>query len=408
MLPYYIAAGLFLALLLIALLSLIFKKSRKAGGYGLLALVMVLVISVITTYFMQQPMQFAKHYLTEKTKVSSLPVKLNANHAGVYLGAAPNQLTQMLRPEFNQIFNSITPENALKISDLLNIESMTYNFEQADILVEQAISQNIRVRGHALVFGKLSDQYKKPDLDLWLSQFPEHNRKAKLATLVNQHIETVLNHYRGKIFEWDVVNEPFAMFGNGNLEENVFYRYLGPDYIAQAFIKAKAVDPNITLYLNEQFYNYTDARAEAFYQLVVSLLNKGIPIEGIGLQGHMLFYLASAADTAHFVKRFTDLGLKVQLTEFEARLRLFKDFADPYQAQGEYYRDVIQACYEINGFDGVTFWGVDDSYTWLNDMAWLFALPNEPYLLDAQHQAKPGLLLINQWLKSKVKTRQAK
>ncbi len=69
---------------------------------------------------------------------------------------------------------------------------------------------------------------------------------------------------------------------------------------------------------------------------------------------------------------------------------------------------MIQACYEINGFDGVTFWGVDDSYSWLNDMTWLFALPNEPYLLDAQQQAKPGLLLINQWLKNKVQTSQAK
>lgn len=408
MLPYFIAAGLFFILLFLSIICLIFKKSRKFGGYSLLTLVVILIITVITTYFMQQPMQFDKNYLTKKTNVATLPVKLNASQARIFLGAAPNHIEQMLRPEFNQVFNSITPENALKISDLLNIETMTYNFEQADILVEQAISQNIRVRGHTLVFGKLSDQYKKPDLDLWLSQFPEHERKAKLTALVEQHIENVLNHYRGKILEWDVVNEPLDMFGNGNLEENVFYRYLGPDYIAQAFIKAKAVDPNITLYLNEQFYNYTDARAEAFYQLVVSLLNKGIPIEGIGLQGHMLFYLVTPKDTASFVQRFTNLGLKVQLTEFEARLRLFKDFADPYQAQGEYYRDVIQACYEINGFDGVTFWGVDDSYSWLNDMTWLFALPNEPYLLDAQQQAKPGLLLINQWLKNKVQTSQAK
>ncbi len=128
--------------------------------------------------------------------------------------------------------------------------------------------------------------------------------------MVEQHIENVLNHYRGKILEWDVVNEPLDMFGNGNLEENVFYRYLGPDYIAQAFIKAKAVDPNITLYLNEQFYNYTDARAEAFYQLVVSLLNKGIPIEGIGLQGHMLFYLVTPKRYCQLCSALYQLRLK--------------------------------------------------------------------------------------------------
>lgn len=397
---YFVAAGGFLLILLATIIGLFFKKSRRIAKYSLSAIAIILVVVAIVVLVTRQPLIFEKHYLASTQNITTLDLKTQAKKAGIYLGVAPSNAGQMQEPAFTHLFNSITPENDLKISHLLNIDTMEHDFTQADAMVMQAIQKDIRIRGHALVFGKLSDLYKKPDLDLWLTQFPEKQRREKLTELLDNHFLKVLNHYRGIILEWDVVNEPLAMFGNGRLEENVFYRYLGKEYIEQAFVKARAIDPTIGLYLNEQFYNYTDQRAEAFYQLVVSLLNKGVPIDGIGLQGHMLFNLASVKETADYVKRFTAIGLKVQITEFEARLRLFSDAEDPYLAQGEYYRDVMKACYAIEGFDGLTFWGVDDSRSWLNEMSWLFALPNEPYLLDAQKQAKPGLILINEWLKS--------
>ncbi len=397
---YFIAAGIFLLGLCASTISLFFRKTRKIGKYGMAGLTCIFITGAISIYIMTLPIEFSRPYLKENINIASLTVKENANNANVYIGGAPSDINHMLMPEFIEVFNSVTPENDLKISNLLDINTLKYDFTAADKMVDASLENNIRVRGHALIFGKLSDTYKQPDFDLWLEQFPENTKKEQLSNLFNRHIETVLEHYKGRILEWDVINEPLDMFGNGKLEENVFYRYLGKEYIEQAFLKAKFFDPNVTLYLNEQFYNYTDDRADAFYQLVVSLLNKGIPVEGIGLQGHMLFYLATPADTAAYVKRFTELGLRVQLTEFEARLRLFKDSTDPYQAQGEYYRDVMKACYNIDGFDGITFWGVDDSKSWLNDMSWLFPLPNEPYLLDHHKNAKPGLVLINELIKT--------
>ncbi|MGJ8692620.1 MAG: endo-1,4-beta-xylanase [Thalassotalea sp.] len=399
MLIYIVALVIYLLSLLAGMVCLFFKKSRAVAKYLLSGLGVITLVVLIWLFIYQQPITFERNYLQSQVKVTELKVKQQSEQAQVYIGAAPSNLAQMLTPAFKQTFTSVTPENALKLGDLFNIETLAYDFSAADAIVDEALNNNLRVRGHALIFGKLSDVYKKPDLTLWLSQFPAADRKAQLQALVDRHFERVLNHYRGKITEWDVINEPLEMFSNGSLEENVFYRHLGAEYIAQAFIKAKTIDASLTLYLNEQFYNYTDQRAEAFYQLVVNLLAQGVPIDGIGLQGHMLFYLASVAETTDYIKRFTALGLKVQLTEFEARLRLFENANDPYQAQGEYYRAMLAACYALDGFDGITFWGVSDDKSWLDEMSWLFPLPNEPYLLDANQAAKPGLILISELLK---------
>ncbi len=397
---YINLAGIFMLALVASILAMFFNKSRPVAKFLLVFLTAILVVAVITVLYFRRPMEFEKHYVNTALPLETLLLNKRLQQAGMYLGAPPRNANQLDSHAYRHVFNSITPENDLKLGHLLDIETLEYDFTQADALVTEAIKRNIRVRGHALVWGKLSDIFNAPDLDLWLSHFPELERTAKLTHLLDLHITSVLNHYQGKILEWDVVNEPLEMFGRGQLEKNVFYRHLGEEYIERAFFKAKAIDPELQLYLNEQFFNYTDQRAEAFYQLVMSLLNKGVPIDGIGLQGHMVFHLATPEETAAYVKRFTSLGLKVQITEFEARLRLFSDAQDPYQAQGEYYRDVMRICYEIDGFDGITFWGVDDSISWLDDMSWLFPKPNEAYLLDAQQRAKPGLILIDQWLKA--------
>ena len=104
-----------------------------------------------------------------------------------------------------------------------------YDFSLADRFIEQAQREHLRIRGHALVFGKLSDVYERPNLQTWLDTHytgVEQKRQA-LKTLTDLHIETMLNHYRGRINQWDVVNEPLGLFGQGTLEDNVFYAHWG-------------------------------------------------------------------------------------------------------------------------------------------------------------------------------------
>ncbi|HMY40096.1 MAG TPA: endo-1,4-beta-xylanase, partial [Marinagarivorans sp.] len=217
-----------------------------------------------------------------------------------------------------------------------------------------------------------------------------------LQELVDHHIDKMLSHYKGRITQWDVVNEPLGLFGQGSLEDNVFLRTLGPDYIARAFTRAHAVDGDAKLFLNEQFDRYTGPRAEAFINLVRALKDKGVPLHGVGLQHHMLFTLAAAQETKEFIERLAALGVEVEITELDARLRLFADEQNPHLAQAEYYRDIIKTCFDISACKGVTFWGLHDQDAWHKEIPWMFPNPNAPYLFDENKTAKIAVQLISE------------
>jgi endo-1,4-beta-xylanase len=326
-----------------------------------------------------------------------------------YLGSGTYTEGDIQHAAFAQFFNSYTPINALKMGAVLpDPHTGHYQFAEADRFVDAAIKQQLRLRGHALLFGKLSDVYKKPDLQVWLdTRFtdPEQKRGA-LEALVNRHIDTLVSRYAGRIAHWDVVNEPLALFGTGALEDNVYLRHLGPDYIAQAFRRAAAADPAARLFLNEQFDRYTGARAEAFIALVQQLKQAGVPLHGVGLQHHMLFNLASMEETGAFIQRLVALGVQVELTEIDARLRLFADEKDPHLAQALYYRDTVKICLQTPGCTGATFWGLHDQDAWHKDLPWMFAEPNSPYLWDKERQAKIGVALLQTLIAETLAQRQ--
>jgi endo-1,4-beta-xylanase len=110
----------------------------------------------------------------------------------------------------------------------------------------------------------------------------------------------------------------------------------------------------------------------------------------------MLFTLATQEETKSFIQRLAALGLEVEITELDARLRLFADAQDPHLAQAEYYRDTITSCFEIKSCKGVTFWGLHDQDAWHKDLPWMFAAPNEAYLFDENKNAKLSAKLISE------------
>ena len=327
--------------------------------------------------------------------------QVDASLKGIHVGAAVRSTNQLYRSTTERLFTSVTPENALKLGSVLKhlpsnalTDELIYDFSAADIIVDEALAKGLRVRGHALVFGKLSDQFKSPDLERWLQRFPESERKAQLQALMQKHIETVIHHYKGRIDQWDVVNEVMQLFGRGDMEQNVFYRHLGAGYIAWALGVARGADPELKLYLNEQFNSYDDSRAQAFIQLVANLKQSGVPLDGVGIQGHHLFDTPSINSLQYFMESLANLGVTIEITELEARLRIFGSAADPYVAQGEHYRDVVKACLDVSACTGVTFWGYNDSISWMDELWFLFPKPNEAYLLDAKNREKPAVELI--------------
>lgn len=352
-------------------------------------------------YIKMRPLEFERNYLSSQIEPEKILIREKSDEIGFFFGASAGEPTHVDNNLYAKVFNSTTPTNALKLGSVIqDLNTMTYDFSESDAYVDIAREAGLRVRGHALVWGKLSDQYKSPDLQVWLDSLPKDaNRSERLSNLVSSHIKIMLDRYRGKISQWDVINEPLALFGDGELEENVFLRHLGESYISNAFALAHELDPSLRLFINEQLNNYTGDRAQAFYALVEKLVSEGVPIHGVGLQHHMLFFVESPEATQKYMQKFSKLGLQVEITELDARLRLFKDAGDPYIAQGQYYRDIVDACLKVSACTGVTLWGYNDEDVWHKDMAWLFPEPNEPYLFDEQNRAKPGLSLINARLK---------
>lgn len=383
-------ATLLAALMVLTALLLSFKSSRKIGkwlGYGL-GMVAVL-IGIAYGYFMRPIRMPAPPQANAQVLTTDTRTKLA--ESGFYLGAGTYTPDDIGHQAFSHLFNSYTAINALKIGAVLkDLRTMEYDFTTADRYIEEAEKQHLRIRGHALVFGKLSDVYEEPNLQDWLdADFPDAAaRRVALQRLVDGHMEKMLTRYRGRVAQWDVVNEPLALFGQGDLEDNVFLRNLGPEYIANAFLRAHAVDPQAKLFLNEQFDRYTGPRADAFIALVQQLKSRGVPIHGVGLEHHMLFTLASAEETSTFIDRLTALGVEVEITELDARLRLFADAADPHLAQAEYYRDILTRCFAAIACKGVTFWGLHDQDAWHKELPWMFPKPNDPYLFDENKSAK--------------------
>jgi endo-1,4-beta-xylanase len=372
-------------LVLLSVVSLFIRRYRKTGLIVLCSTIALILL--IAAYYLS-PRTYERHYLQQGQELSAISLRQEAERSRFYLGTAINA-PHLGVDEVNRSFNSLTPENDLKLGLLIVDKQIgVYDFSTADSIVDFAIQNNFRIRGHTLVWGKLSSLFKHPDLDAYLSDFPEQDRPEILKNLVESHIKVVLTRYQGKIAQWDVVNEPLEILGSGELEENVFYRYLGPGYIESAFRLAHELDPQAELFLNELLFNYHDERAEAYYQFVLKMKEDGVPIHGVGFQSHVLYSVPSMDNIKSYIKKFTDLGLKVEFTEVDARLRLFNNYEDPYRAQAEFYGQLLGVCLDNPGCTGITFWGYTDAACWLSNQL-IFPEPNEPFLFDRELNPKP-------------------
>ncbi len=292
-------------------------------------------------------------------------------------------------------FNSITPENALKWPSL-SVAEGDYDFSVSDRILDFAESKGLRFRGHTLLWARLNG------LPAWVVEAVEEDADppARLRSLIEHHVHLVVGRDAGRIDTWDVVNEPLVLLG-GELDQNLFAQTLGPDYIGLAFQAAHEADPNARLVLNEIFATVSAEKLDGLVALVEQLRAEGVPIHGVGLQGHLFGRfitsepLPTQQDFEAMIDRLTALGVTVEFTEVEVPIWLFPESPDLFEAQAEVYASLFRACASRAMCLGVTVWGVDDSLSWLDadeSYSTLFGQgePALPLLLDATRNPKPA------------------
>lgn len=328
-----------------------------------------------------------------------------ARQSGIHVGAAvdsampPDQLTDLLLH-----FDALTTENAFKWSELEPTEG-ALDFTTTDRFVEFAAAHHLRLRAHALFWHRLQTP-------AWVRASVEAapDPAARLRELMQRRVEAVVGRYRGRVAIYDVVNEPFEVFGggfdtsdNGLSPENFFYTTLGIDYIAEAFRAAHRADPRARLFLNELVWNpmLGDAKAEALLELVRALRAEGVPIHGVGIQTHGMlgvrrpFFPDDAAAFAAYFEALAAEGMRVEITELDVRLPLLRREPDPLAAQAEVYRRAVSACAAVPACSGVTVWGLRDPDTWLDSYPLTSGTaPNRPLLLDANGIPKPAYFAV--------------
>jgi len=388
-----------LLVLIISLLAWIFIPSKVFNKkyWGWRIILLEIIVLVLSVWYAFQPKEYEKKYLkNEIVQIETLKDLATKNNFYVGAGGITNKEEQKVYAK--KYFNSITPGNELKYGRLVKDDLKTYDFSDADALVSFAVENDLRIRGHVLVWGRAVDFFKRPNLRVLLKDVPVEKMPDTLNTLIKSHITKILNRYKGKITEWDCVNEPLNVF-DGGFDNNIFYEYLGKDYIANSFRWAQEVDPNVQLYLNEQFDEYDSEKANSFINLVKELLADGVPIHGVGIQAHSMFKLPDLSKLKPFIKKIETLGLKFEITELDVRLRLFDGHADPYQAQGDFYRDLTKICLESPAFNGLTVWGISDKDSWFDGMPY-FTKPNEPLIFDKEMNPKPAYFGIIEALKN--------
>jgi len=273
-----------------------------------------------------------------------------------------------------QQFNSLTAENSMKMAPIHPAENR-YNWDAADSIVAFAQRNGIKVRGHTLCWHNQAPQ--------WMFKDSSGNTVTKEVLLqrLKEHISTVVSRYKGKIYAWDAVNEAISDKPDEYLRSSQWYQICGEEYIAKAFEYAHAADPNAILFYND--YNEINAtKREKIYKLVKSLKDAGVPIGGVGLQGHWAINEPSRGQLDSTIKKFADLGLKIQVTELDisvypkehnARERKPEDADTAFNAEKENKQiQEYKMCFELfrkyrKVISGVTFWNVSDRHTWLDN-----------------------------------------
>ncbi|MEX0719099.1 MAG: endo-1,4-beta-xylanase [Balneolaceae bacterium] len=293
-------------------------------------------------------------------------------------------------------FNSVTPENVMKWEEI-HPKPDVYDFEAADRFVDFAEAHEMFIVAHTLVWHN-----QTPD---WVFEDEDGNDLSREALLerMRDHIHTIVGRYKGRIHAWDVVNE--ALNEDGSMRESRWQQIIGDDYIQKAFEFAHEADPDAGLYYNDYAMESPSKRAGAI-RLVEELLDKGVPVSGIGSQSHFGLHSPEIEQVEKSINDLASLGIDVMITELDINVlpsaRKNGELNSesniyPEELPGEVQEELTRRYQDLfriyldhkDVINRVTMWGVADGGSWLNYLP--MERVNYPLLFDRENKAKPAL-----------------
>ncbi len=300
-------------------------------------------------------------------------------------------------------FNSIVAENVMK-SERIQPKEGEFNFALPDKFVEFGEANDMTMIGHTLIWHSQAPRWFFKD------SVGNDVTKEVLIERMKNHIHTVVTRYKGKIKGWDVVNE--AILDNGEWRKSKFYEIIGEEFVELAFRFAHEADPEAELYYNDYSMSKSGKR-EGVVKMVKNLLDKGIRVDAVGMQGHISLKHPKIEEFEKSIVAYANLGVKVMVTELDmtvipmvnenvgadvsASYALKKEY-NPYpealpdsvsQVFTERYMDFFNLFIKHNKkISRVTLWGVDDSQSWRNYWP-VKGRTDYPLLFDREYKAKP-------------------
>ena len=287
------------------------------------------------------------------------PLRALAESADLRIGTAVDMAAladdAAYRRTTGREFNSVTAENVMKW-EVVEPTRGAYDWSGADALVRFARERGQVVRGHTLVWHS--------QLPGWLTTGVADGSidAQELRGILRKHVTTEVKRYKGRIQQWDVVNEVFEE--DGSLRNSIWLQKLGPSYIADAFRWAHAADPKAKLFLNDYNVEGVNAKSTAYYELAKRLRAEGVPVQGFGIQGHLAIQYGFPGDVPGNLARFAKLGMQTAFTEVDVRMILPVD-AEKLATQATYFRGLLDACLGARSCKSFTVWGFTDRYSWV-------------------------------------------
>ena len=335
--------------------EVLYKWNRRLWRYSLLSVVLLLLVTGSLVGCGGSGVPEEPLFDTSDPSV----LRDLADQHGIGIGAAVISsllIEEQYADTLAEHFNMIVAEYEMKW-DPIQLTQGSFDFSGGDALVDFAEANGMKVRGHALVWHQAT-----PD---WVTNGSWTN--DELMDIIKNHVTAVSQHYQGKIVAWDVANEALSDQSPYGLRGDSPFTKLGQDYIDEAFRAAHLVDPDALLFYNDYGVEGMNGKAQSMYNMVVGMLDRGVPIHGVGLQMHITtdgYPLTNRFEEN--VKRFTDLGLEVHITEADVRIRI-PSSQTSRNLQAQVYHDLMAACLRNPKVTAFLTWGFTDNHSWVPD-----------------------------------------
>ena len=303
------------------------------------------------------------------------------------IGVAVNQ-RNVTNPDqqalIRQEFNSMTAENDMK-PEPTEPQEGRYNWENADRIANFARQNGIKLRGHCLMWHS--------QIGAWM--YEDNPTKEVFFERMRKHIHAIVTRYKDVVYCWDVVNEAItddAKVGNP-YRQSPLYKIAGDEFIAKAFVYAREADPNALLFYND--YNECDpVKSQRIFDMVKKMKTAGVPIDGIGMQGHYNIYGPTAEEIDKALTLYKQVVDHIHVTELDIRvneemggqLRFSREGINVTDSVKQHLADQYARVFGVfrkhkDVIDCVTFWNLSDRDSWLGQA-------NYPLPFDAEYKPK--------------------